>query len=61
MKPSIRSFSARNILAQEEAAREERARRRRVNNPVWENIRSEGTDKRQIEELTKGRVSFITQ
>ena len=51
----LRSFSAKKTTDRVEAARSERARRRRVNNPVWENIKTE-VDNRQIEELTRARL-----
>ena len=51
----LRSFSAKKPTDRVEAARSERARRRRVNNPVWENIKTE-VDNRQIEELTRARL-----
>ena len=59
----LRSLSAKHVSEKRDAARSERARRRRVTNPVWENILSEsreagregGTNK-TIDQLTRARL-----
>ena len=51
----LRDLQRKKQLENEEQEREERGRRRRINNPVWENIRND-LDNTEIEQLTKERL-----